>query len=195
MFASCTAAIAAVTALSIDPSAVFAADSTGSSVPLAEFKDPDCKFSIQMPTSWNASTQSLPDRRKIQLYIDPNSNQKTLVFIAYTPVRDDFTSLGSFGSVDQVAQTTILPKGEIAGAEGVSATMLSAESKKNCYFFDYKQTVPNQPETHFRTIFTLINGATGGAGGVLVTITAQTPESNYAAMKPVFDQIIDSYSK
>jgi hypothetical protein len=71
--------------------------------------------------------------------------------------------------------------------------MLSAESKKQAYFFDYVTKVPNQPETHFRTIFSLATAAAGGAGNVLVSITAQTPESEYEAMKPLFDKIIDSY--
>jgi hypothetical protein len=41
---------------------------------------------------------------------------------------------------------TILPKGELAGAEDIDSVMLSTESKKSAYFFDYKQKVPVQPE-------------------------------------------------
>ncbi len=157
------------------------------------YEDPACKFSIQLPTGWTKTEQTLPDRRKIVLYIKPDSNQKTLVFLAYTPVRADFTSLGSFGTVDEVAQATILPKGELANVANVASKMISASSQKQAYFFDYVQTVPPQPETHFRTIFTLANGATGGAGNVLVTITAQTPESDYAALRPLFDEVMSTY--
>jgi hypothetical protein len=32
--------------------------------------------------------------------------RKSLLFFAFTPVRDDFTSLSSFGSVDQVRATS-----------------------------------------------------------------------------------------
>ncbi len=71
--------------------------------------------------------------------------------------------------------------------------MLNAESKKQAYFFDYVTKVPEQPETHFRTIFSLATGAAGGAANVLVSITAQTPEADYEAMKPLFDRIMDSY--
>ena len=71
---------------------------------LTDYGDPDFKFSFKVPTGWEKSIQSLPDRRKIVLYIKPGSDQKTLVFIAYTPVRSDFTSLGSFGSVDEVSR-------------------------------------------------------------------------------------------
>jgi len=61
------------------------------------------------------------------------------------------------------------------------------------YFFDYVQTVPSQPKTHFQTIFSLAIGATGGAGNLLVTITVQSPEADYDSMKPLFTKILDSY--
>jgi len=167
--------------------------SSSSATTLSPYEDKSCKFSIDIPSEWTMSENTLPDRRKIILYFKPDSNQKILMFIAYTPVRDDFTSLGSFGSVDEVGQSTILPKSEVAGINGVESNMISAVSNKQAYFFDYVQTVPPQPETHFRTIFSLANGATGGAGSVLVSITVQSPEADYVSMKPLFTKILDSY--
>lgn len=93
----------------------------------------------------------------------------------------------------QVAQATILPKSTLAGITDITSKMLNAESKKQAYFFDYVTKVPEQPETHFRTIFSLATGAAGGLGNVLVSITAQTPEANYETMKPLFDKVIESY--
>mmetsp|Transcript_23247 Transcript_23247/g.32473 ORF Transcript_23247/g.32473 Transcript_23247/m.32473 type:complete len:239 (-) Transcript_23247:123-839(-) len=169
--------------------ASFAAEET-----LAKYEDKDCGFQINLPTGWEKSEQSLPDRRKIVLYIEPDSDKKTLAFIAYTPIRDDFTSLSSFGSVENVGQATILPKSTLAGEENESK-MLSAVSEKGSYYFDYVATAAGQPKTHFRTIFTLVQGATGGAGAVLATFTVQTPESKYDEYKPMFDEIISSYGK
>mmetsp|Transcript_11337 Transcript_11337/g.14935 ORF Transcript_11337/g.14935 Transcript_11337/m.14935 type:complete len:219 (+) Transcript_11337:101-757(+) len=162
---------------------------------LETFKDPTTGISVKVPSKWTSSIQQLPDRREINVWIDPNDT-KSLVFIAFTPMRDDFTSLGSFGSVEQVAAQTILPKGKLSGVD-VEAKMLSAVSAKQSYVFDYLQTVPNiQPTTHFRTIFTLLQGATGGAGAVLVTVTAQTPEERYQGeLRGAFDDIIGSFSK
>ncbi|KAL7568683.1 hypothetical protein ACA910_021680 [Epithemia clementina (nom. ined.)] len=162
-------------------------------VSLQTFQDEKTGVAIDIPANWVPSKQQLPDRRTLLLWTDPN-NKESLIFIAFTPVRDDFTSLGSFGNVDQVAAQTILPKGKIAGFD-VEAKMLSAVSSKQAYFFDYVQNVPGvQPTTHFRTIFTLRQGATGGAGAVLVTITAQTLESRYESeLKGLFDQVINSY--
>lgn len=96
-------------------------------------------------------------------------------------------------SVDEVAQATILPKAEIAAKQGIESEMLTAVAKKKAYFFDYVQSTSVQPKTHFRTIFSLAQGATGGAGSLLVSITVQTPESDYAAMEPLFQKILDSY--
>ncbi|KAL3941681.1 MAG: hypothetical protein SGBAC_003994 [Bacillariaceae sp.] len=161
---------------------------------LAKYVDEDCKFSVSLPSSWEKSEQALGDRRKITLYIKPDSDKKTLVSVVYTPVRADFTSLGSFGTADEVGQATILPKGAIAGNEGIDAKLLSAESKKAGYYFDYYQEVPGQPKTHFRTIFSLTTGPTAAAGGVLVSVTAQTPETDYDSMKPLFEDILNSYT-
>ena len=160
------------------------------------FNDPAHGFSIQLPSAWDMTEQTLFDRRRLLVWTDPN-DAKTAVFIAYTPVRDDFTSLNSFGSVDQVAAQTIMPKGKLMDeSSDTVANMLKTESKKQAYFFDYTQKVGVvQPETHFRTIFALQQGATGGAGAVLVTITAQTPEDNYSNAKSTLDAIVESYDK
>lgn len=159
------------------------------------FNDPTHGFSIQVPSNWVESSRILPDRRKIQLWTNP-TDPRVLLFVAYTPIRDDFTSISSFGSVEQVAAQTILPKGPLAGVDDVVSEMLSTRSAKQAYYFDYTQLVPNvQPLTHFRAIFALQQGATGGAGAVLVTVTAQAPEEVYKDVQPTFDRIIDSFGK
>jgi hypothetical protein len=181
------------------PAVAFFSSSAAAAAPASAkfdtYNDPTHGFSMQVPADWTKSEQTLPDRRKILLWTDP-TDSSTLVFIAYTAVRDDYTSLASFGTVDQVAAQTILPKGEMMGATKVQAEMLSAVSKGQAYQFDYKQCIPGvQPATHYRSIFSLQQGATGGAGAVLVTVTAQTPEERYAGMQPTLQAIVDSYGK
>lgn len=160
------------------------------------FNDSKNGFSIAVPSTWSQTEQELFDRRKIVVWTDP-TDAATAIFIAYTPVRDDFTSLGSFGTVDQVAAQTILPKGKLMDEDSENESkLISAISAKQAYIFDYVQKIGNtQPETHYRTIFALQQGATGGAGAVLVTISLQTPEARYTSVKPLFDKMIDSYGK
>jgi len=184
------AAFGVATAAASAPAPVFAEE-------LKTFNDPTHGFSIKVPSTWTMTEQELVDRRRLLVWADPN-DAATALFIAYTPVRDDFTSLSSFGSVDQVAAQTILPKGKLMDeSSDIVATMLKAESKQSAYFFDYTQkTAAQMPLTHFRTIFALQQGATGGAGAVLVTIAAQTPESKYSGtVKQTLDTVVDSYGK
>ena len=174
----------------VKPSVSRAAESSQ----LTIFEDPKNGFSMKVPSDWVESVRALPDRRTIRFWADPSDTQ-TFLFIAYTPVRDDFTSLGSFGSVEVVGDQTVLPKGQLAGVD-IESKMLSAVSERQAYFFDYQQRVPNvQPMTHFRSIFSLQQGATGGAGSILVTITAQCPEERYSGLKPMFDDIVASFAK
>jgi PsbP len=162
-------------------------------------RDEKYGFTIDFPSSWSKMEDitSLSDRRTISVFTDP-SDPSTSLLIVYTPIRDDFTSLNSFGSVDQVAAQTILPKGALADVDtDVTAKMISASSTKQSYIFDYLQKVPQvqQPWTHYRTIFTLGNPQENAAGAVLVTITLQTPESRYPTIQSTFDSIIDSYQR
>jgi len=193
--AASTAALLTTTTIPTLPSNAVD-DATAAPPAFTLYKDAPCAFQFKFPTSWEQSEQTLPDRRRIVFFIDPKSGaeDKNLIFVAYTPIRDDFTSLASFGSVDQIAEQTILPKGTLAG-EKTDNKMLSADSKGGAYFFDYVSQSAGQPKRHFRTIFTLAPGATGGAGSVLVAITAQTLESNYAELKPLFDDVVKSYGK
>jgi hypothetical protein len=172
------------------------------------YNDEKYGFSITIPTTWNKMNEvtSLGDRRSIVVYTDPTI-PSTSIIIVYTPIRDDYTSLNSFGSVDQVATQTILPKSTLFDEDSnVVAQMLSATSTKQSYIFDYIQQIPQQqqPLTHYRTIFTLCTpkaDQVSSAGATLVTITLQTPESEYTTntattrTKDMFDTIIDSYQR
>ncbi len=56
------------------------------------FQDENSGFQIKVPQGWQQSEQNLPDRRRIVLFVnDDGSTDKDLMFVAFTPVRDDFT--------------------------------------------------------------------------------------------------------
>ena len=189
-----------------------AAESTATR--MEQYNDVEYGFHFSIPTSWEVTEQKLSGRRKALFATDPTSKDaetgtiETFGLVAYTPVRDDFTSLASFGSVDNVALMTILPKGDLAG-QGDESKMLTAVSKNNAYYFDYIATpvVPIEVGTpssgaltkklkaqHFRTIFTLLP-LKNSAGMTLVTITLQTSEEKYGTFRELFDKIIDSFGK
>ena len=209
---SITTLAGAYTLSTIPPSN--AAESTATATRMEQYNDVEYGFHFSVPTTWEITEQKLSGRRKALFATDLTSKDadtgtiETFGFVAYTPVRDDFTSLASFGSVDNVAQMTILPKGDLAG-QGDESTMLTAVSKNNAYYFDYIATpvVPIEDGTpssgaltkklkaqHFRTIFTLLP-LKNSAGMTLVTLTLQTSEEKYATLRGLFDQIIDSFGK
>jgi len=170
--------------------------SNAASTTYKTFKDEKLNFQFQVPESWTESKQTLPDRREIIVFADESSTP--VMFLAYTPIRDDFTSLGSFGSVDQVASMTILPKGGkgslMDGEEEIKSKMISAVSKTNQYIFDYTMKTEALPEMHYRALWTLAAKA-GYAGTNLVTLTLQTEETKYEGLKQAFDEVITSFGK
>ena len=62
---------------------------------------------ISVPADWVKLSGDPGGGRKMELYADPN-NADTNAFALITPVRGDYTSLGSFGSVE-VVQDTVMP--------------------------------------------------------------------------------------
>jgi hypothetical protein len=97
-----TAGIAtAVSCATVLPTPALAAEK------LETYQNDALGFQISIPVGWEKVVQQLPDHRSITLFIDPKSgDDKTLMFIAKTPIQPDYTSLASFGSVDQVRWST-----------------------------------------------------------------------------------------
>lgn len=62
---------------------------------------------LQLPEGWAPSTSFINGGQKLVAASDP-ADTDTNVFAAFTPLRGDYTSLGSFGNIDYVANT-ILP--------------------------------------------------------------------------------------
>ena len=110
-----TIAVGTAAASFINPLIANAEDEDTGASKMSLFKDSNVGFQLQIPSNWKKSEQKLPDRRRLTLFINENdesssSNSKKgpedLIFVAYTPVRDDFTSLASFGSVEMVSYIT-----------------------------------------------------------------------------------------
>merc|ERR1719287_214637 len=195
------------------PPARAADGGASAAAPSQPYEDLEYGFRVAFPSAWERREQTLSGRRRGVFFADPASADaasgavETFGVIAYTPVRDDFTSLSSFGSVDEVAQATIMPKGELAGQADASK-MLSAVSKNSAYYFDYVTTpvVPTAPgsgaarttETlppqHFRVVFALLPRK-NAAGMTLVTVTLQTTEERYGGSRGLFDGVVDSFGK
>lgn len=57
------------------------------------FLDPLFSVVVQAPDGWERTEAEISGRRKLIVYTNPK-NPGTNAFVAYTPARGDFTSLG-----------------------------------------------------------------------------------------------------
>lgn len=153
-----------------------------------EFIDEDTKTKFLRPASWVESHPELPDRRRLTMFISPVSPDDNL-FVSSTPIRDDFTSLASLGSLENVGLGSILPKGELQGT-GVESRMVNMEQRKSSYYYDYEITTPDDDQRrHLRTIFLMKDAKFGKR---LVTFTITMAADRYKAAD--VDTIVNSFS-
>ena len=106
------------------------------------------KFDV--PDRWVQLSGDVSGGRQLVLYADPD-NSDTNAFVLITPVRGDYTSLGSFGSIE-VVQATVMPFGD-----GIEYTGVTSEASTGKYTYDYEVSVPSQPKRHLKTVFMVVS--------------------------------------
>ncbi len=130
-----------------------------------------------------------------QLAADPADNDAN-VFIAFTPIRPDYSSLGSFGTIDYVGNTVLPQCGDLSYAcsfeagNDIDAKMLSKNTVGGNYVYDYTIQQKGGPKRHLRSFFTI--KADAGAS-ILVGLTAQCLDARYNELKPTFEKVLASY--
>ena len=145
-----------------------AADTKTISVPVgssAKDGSPLSKATFSVPADWVKLSGDPGGGRKMELYADPN-NADTNAFALITPVRGDYTSLGSFGSVE-VVQDTVMPK-----AEDITYDVIKSEAQTGKYVYEYIVQVPEQPKRHLTTIFMVVSDC-------IVTFNFQAKQEDY----------------
>ena len=109
---------------------------------LKQYTDARYGVSFGVPTGWTATPSELSDGRRLVLAADP-VDESSNVFIAFTPIRPDYSALGSFGNIDYVANTVLPQCGDLSYAcsfdkgDNIDAKMLSKETVKGNYMYDY----------------------------------------------------------
>lgn len=162
---------------------------------LETFTDSRYGVSFGVPQGWTADTQTLPDGRRLVIATDPK-DESVNVFIAFTPIRPDYSSLGSFGTIDFVANTVLPQCGDLSYActfakgDGIDAQMLSKDIVKGNYAYDYTIEARGGPKRHLRSLFTVQADA---GSSILVGLTAQCLEPRYKELAPTFKQVLASY--
>lgn len=163
---------------------------------LEKYTDKRYGVSFGLPAGWKATPNELEDGRKLVLATSPGDDS-TNIFLAFTPIRPDYTSLGSFGSIDFVGNTVLPQCGDISypcsfeKGDKINAVMLDKSTVGGNYVYDYTIQEKGGPLRHLRSLFTV--KADGGAS-ILVGLTAQCLEPNYAGMSATFKEVLKSYT-
>ena len=163
--------------------------------PLKDYKDARYGVSMGIPDGWTATQNELPDGRRIVTAADPNDID-TNVFLTFTPIRPDYSSLGSFGTIDFVANTILPQCGDISYAcsfskgDGIEGKMVSQAVLKGNYFYDYTIEQKGGPLRHLKSI---VGIKADGGSSLLVGLGAQCLESKYGAESATLKAVIDSF--
>lgn len=161
---------------------------------LNRFEDKKGGVAFLLPKDWETQQSELPGGRRLVAAADPNDADFN-VFVAYTPLAADYTGLGSFGTIDKVANT-ILPSCNIVGGEchvetdGIEGKLIDQKAVKGNYIYDYTIT-QTTAKRHLRTVFSV--QLEEGRGKNIVTLTTQCLEPRYAEVGPAMSKIIDSF--
>jgi len=162
---------------------------------LETYTDSRYGVSFGLPAGWTAVPQQLADGRRLVIASDPKEESSN-VFIAFTPIRPDYSSLGSFGTIDYVANTVLPQCGDLSYAcsfergDGVDAKMLSQASTKGNYIYDYSIEQKGGPKRRLQSLFTI---QADEGSSILVGLTAQCLDDRYAGLAPTFKEVISSY--
>lgn len=159
------------------------------------FTDTRYGVSVTLPSGWSAVPQNLPDGRRLVLATDPSDETKnTNVFLSFTPIRPDYSSLGSFGTIDYVGSTLIPQCGvdpcKLKNGDGVEGRMLNTETVRGFYSYDYTIASNGGLTRRLQSLFTV---KADGASSILISLTAQCIEDRYDAVADTFKGVLNSF--
>ena len=162
-------------------------------VGLKEYTDARYGVKFGIPEGWTASQTELPDGRLIVTATDP-SDVDFNVFCTFTPIRPDYSSLGSFGTIDYVAGT-IIPQCNGAtcsfeNGDAIEGRMVSQQVVKGNYAYDYTIQQKGGPLRHLRSV---IGIKADGGSSLLVGLGAQCLGPRYDAESATLKAIMDSF--
>mmetsp|Transcript_31048 Transcript_31048/g.41031 ORF Transcript_31048/g.41031 Transcript_31048/m.41031 type:complete len:236 (-) Transcript_31048:407-1114(-) len=142
--------------------------------------DPLERFTFEVPSDWDESETIVSGGRKVVVFTNPQKPE-TNAFYAFTPLRGDYTSLGSFGTLDYV-ESVVLPFGP-----GVKSKLIESRSGNGMYYYDYTVEVTGKSAKRLKTIWAVVPDN-------LMTFTAQCERDDYDEYGSIISMIADSFS-
>ncbi|CAI5952887.1 unnamed protein product, partial [Closterium sp. NIES-65] len=153
------------------------------------FENPKERYTFQVPAGWVRSEGTAGVRQVIAFH--PPDRTDANVTILITPLAADFTSLGSFGTVDAFAETLVNGLDRSwQPSPGQKAVLLGAKSANDAYLVEYTLQKPSEPCVH---LYSAVATGQNVWYNNLFTFTGQYPEDEAATFKPTVDKIVKSF--
>ncbi|CAI5488727.1 unnamed protein product [Closterium sp. Naga37s-1] len=155
------------------------------------FDNPKEKYTFQVPAGWVRSEGTAGVRQVIAFH--PPDRTDANVTILITLLSADFTSLGSFGTVDAFAETLVNGLDRSwQPSPGQKAVLLGAKSDNDAYLVEYTLQKPSEPAIH---LYSAVATGQNVWYNNLFTFTGQYPEEEAATFKPTVDKASLSVSQ
>ena len=129
---------AALSSLAVLSGQASAVDKPGAELQL--HKDREYGDNFLVPSGWAASENELSGGRKLVAFADPGDSDSN-IFILWTPLAADYTSLGSFGNINYVSSTFLPTCGSdrsacTLAADGIEGRLLESVAVRGSYVYD-----------------------------------------------------------
>uniref|UniRef100_A0ACD5ZSG4 Uncharacterized protein n=1 Tax=Avena sativa TaxID=4498 RepID=A0ACD5ZSG4_AVESA len=190
LLSSAAASSAAATLLA--PADAFAEAAAEVQEGFTAYEDETNKFSIVVPQGWQVGAGEGSGFKNVTAFF-PDQNANSSVSVVITGIGPDFTSLKSFGTVDEFAENLVtgLDRSWVRPA-GVTAKLLDSKASNGMYYIEYTLQNPGDKRRH---IVSAIGMAFNGWYNRLYTITGQYIDDDEESVKykPEIEKSVKSF--
>ncbi|KAI4389660.1 hypothetical protein MLD38_001861 [Melastoma candidum] len=166
------------------------ADETGLSEDLRVYVDDANKFKISIPQDWTVGTGEPTGFKSVTAFF-PGGDSSCNVSVAITGIGPDFTTLGSFGKVDEFAETLVNGLDRSwKRPPGVAAKLINCKDANGFYYIEYSLQNPGETKRH---IYSALGMASNGWYNRLYTVTGQYPEEEEQAYSSKIQKAVASF--
>ncbi|KAM3209943.1 hypothetical protein ACQJBY_064166 [Aegilops geniculata] len=156
------------------------------------YEDEANKFTLVIPQGWQVGAGERSGFKNVTAFF-PEQNPNSSVSVVITGIGPDFTSLKSFGSVDEFAENLVtgLDRSWQRPA-GLAAKLIDSKASNGLYYIEYTLQNPGEKRRH---IVSAIGMAFNGWYNRLYTVTGQyiDDDEESAIYKPEIEKVTSSW--
>ncbi|KAI5066860.1 hypothetical protein GOP47_0017388 [Adiantum capillus-veneris] len=150
----------------------------------------DDNYSLLIPADWIKGTGTATGQRSVTAFY-PTDDTSVSVNVLITAVGPDYTSLGSFGTLDAFAETVVNSIDRSwKRPPGQAAKLVDSKSNKGLYYIEYTVQKPGEKKRH---LLSVVGMRFNGWYNRLYTVTGQFWEDDKAKYGPLLDKVVESF--